>query len=77
MFKATGLTGVSDPDDSEDVDEGDILEEELVKPNGRPIAEAELVALVDTKLCEACAALMFCAALTAFCAAIKLAPSVR
>lgn len=35
LFKAIGFIGVSDPEDKEDVDEGDILEDDVVRPRGR------------------------------------------
>nr|CAH7739797.1 unnamed protein product [Callosobruchus chinensis] len=37
LFKATGFIGVSEPDDSDDVEEGDILDEVVVRPRGRPM----------------------------------------
>lgn len=56
LFKATGFSGVSEPDDRLDVDEGDILEALVVKPSGRldelldvDVAAARL-ALVSTEL---------------------------
>lgn len=72
LFRATGFNGVSEPDDSDDVDEGDILEELVVKPSGIPtpleleVAAARL-ALVST---SDDGGIAFC------CAAAKLAPIV-
>jgi hypothetical protein len=58
LFSATGLRGVSEPDDSDDVDDGDSREELVVKPRGSPGPElamevaAARLALVSTELRE-------------------------
>lgn len=49
LFSATGFSGVSEPEDIEDVDDGDILDEFVVKPNGNtggPLALEEGAALL-------------------------------
>lgn len=82
LFNATGFRGVSDPDDKEDVDDGDIRDVLVVSPSGIPTAPLELdvaatkLALVSTEVRDAGTAgwptpLEFC------CAAAKLAPIVR
>lgn len=48
LFSATGFSGVSEPEDIDEVDDGDILEEFVVKPNGNtggPLALDEGAAL--------------------------------
>lgn len=71
--------GVSEPEDNEDVEDGDILEELVVRPRGRATVLLELdvaaarPALVNTELMEDGTEWL---ALAEFCAAIKFAPNV-
>lgn len=66
LLRATGFIGVSEPEDRDDVEDGDILDDDVVKPNGKHTVLPEEVvnpgrfALVKTELTdvgEACAAL--------------------
>lgn len=61
LFNATGLIGVSEPDDNEEVEDGDILDD-VVNPNGKLVELEVAEALVNTEAVD--------------CAAIKLAPRV-
>lgn len=35
LLRATGFIGVSEPEDKDDVEDGDILDEEVVRPSGK------------------------------------------
>lgn len=58
LFRATGFIGVSEPEDSEDVEEGDILEDDVVRPSGKQTLLLEelvvpgIFALVKPELTE-------------------------